>query len=187
MQTNVVIADDFYNDVDSVREFALSQDFSVTGNFPNARTESFSNDSIKETIQRLVYPHGGDISYWPDGYNGAFQYTTQHDRSWIHADSGTTWAALIYLTPNAPLTSGTGLFKHKQTGLTEAPDDEALLSKIYEDSQDYTKWEMTDRMANVYNRIVMYRGNQFHQSLDYFGTNKENGRLFQTFFFSTEW
>jgi hypothetical protein len=28
---------------------------------------------------------------------------------------------LCYLTPDAPLSSGTGLFKHKPTGLTMAP------------------------------------------------------------------
>ncbi|MEK9696493.1 MAG: hypothetical protein VW270_12050, partial [Candidatus Poseidoniales archaeon] len=82
MKTKVIIVDDFYQDVDSVREFALSQEFSVTGNFPNARTESFSNDSIKQTIQSVVSTHGGEIQYWPEGYNGAYQYTTQHDRSW---------------------------------------------------------------------------------------------------------
>ena len=72
MNTKVIIVDDFYEDPHSVRDFALSQEFSVTGNFPNARTESFVTDSAKATIQNLVQPHGGEINYWPDGYNGAF-------------------------------------------------------------------------------------------------------------------
>ena len=54
-------------------------------------------------------------------------------------------------------------------------------------TQDFTKWELVDRFANVYNRLILYRGEYFHTSLDYFGTNKENGRLFQTFFFDTEY
>ena len=54
------------------------------------------------------------------------------------------------------------------------------------DSQDYTKWEMVDKIGNVFNRLILYRSNNFHVSLDYFGTNKENGRLFQVFFFNTE-
>ena len=61
-----------------------------------------------------------------------------------------------------------------------------MLNKIYEDSQDYTKWEMTAEVGNVFNRLVIYRGDYFHASLDYFGTNLQNGRLFQTFFFNTE-
>jgi hypothetical protein len=103
-----------------------------------------------------------------------------------------TWAGVVYLTPNAPLSGGTGIFKHKETGLIYSPKledgsvDKELLNYIGKDSQDMTKWDLVDRLANVYNRMVLYRGDLFHQSLDYFGTDKENGRLFQTFFFSTE-
>lgn len=194
MRVNTLIVDNFYTNVDEVRDFALSQEFSVTGNYPGNRTKSFADDDIKEHINSLIRPLAGEINYWTDDeYNGAYQYTTQYERSWIHADSNTSWAALVYLTPNAPLSGGTGLFRHKETGLEMAPKlsdgttDTKLLDKIYNDSQDMTKWEMTDRIANKYNRLVLYRGDLFHISLDYFGTNKENGRLFQTFFFSTEY
>lgn len=68
----------------------------------------------------------------------------------------------------------------------KAPKDEILLDTIYNDAQDITKWDLVDVIGNVFNRLVLYRGDIFHSSLDYFGTNKENGRLFQTFFFNTE-
>ena len=45
---------------------------------------------------------------------------------------------------------------------------------------------MTDFIGNVYNRLVIYQGDLFHTSLDYFGTDMHNGRLFQTFFFDTK-
>ena len=54
------------------------------------------------------------------------------------------------------------------------------------DSQDMTKWELTDRLSNKFNRLVLYRGDFFHMSLDYFGQDINDGRLFQTFFFDTE-
>lgn len=193
MRVNTLIVDDFYQNVDEVREFVLNQEFDVRGNYPGQRTKSFANDHLKEHLNTLIRPFAGEITYWSDDeYNGAYQYTTQYERSWIHADSTTTWAALVYLTPDAPISGGTGLFRHKRTGLESAPilptgeRDDKLLDSIYVDSQDLTKWDMTDRLANKYNRLVMYRGDLFHMSLDYFGTNKENGRLFQTFFFSTE-
>ena len=193
MRVNTLIVDDFYQNVDEVRDFVLNQEFDVRGNYPGQRTKSFANDHLKEHLNTLIRPFAGEITYWSDDeYNGAYQYTTQYERSWIHADSTTTWAALVYLTPDAPISGGTGLFRHKRTGLESAPilpngeRDDKLLDSIYVDSQDLTKWEMTDRLANKYNRLVMYRGDLFHMSLDYFGTNKENGRLFQTFFFSTE-
>jgi len=193
MRVNTLIVDDFYQNIDEVRDFVLNQEFDVRGNYPGQRTKSFANDHLKEHLNTLIRPFAGEITYWSDDeYNGAYQYTTQYERSWIHADSTTTWAALVYLTPDAPISGGTGLFRHKRTGLESAPilpngeRDDKLLDSIYVDSQDLTKWEMTDRLANKYNRLVMYRGDLFHMSLDYFGTNKENGRLFQTFFFSTE-
>lgn len=193
MQISTYIIDNFYSDVDAVREFALQQDFSVRGNYPGPRTQTFLNDSMKDTIESVVQPMYGNVTYWSDEqYTGAYQYTTSRDRSWIHADQTTKWAAVCYLTPNAPLSAGTGLFKHKPTGLTMAPKNEdgsynkELLDTIYKDSQDMTKWEMVDRLGNVYNRLVLYRGDHFHMSLDYFGQDLYDGRLFQTFFFNTE-
>ena len=193
MQISAYIIDDFYSDVDSVREFALQQDFSVRGNYPGPRTKTFLNDSMKETIESIVKPFYGNVTYWSEEqYTGAYQYTTSRDRSWIHADQTTKWAAVCYLTPDAPLSSGTGLFKHKPTGLYTAlrtedgTYNEELLKLVYKDSQDMTKWELVDRLANRYNRLVMYRGDNFHMSLDYFGQDLYDGRLFQTFFFDTE-
>jgi len=193
MQISAYIIDNFYYDVEAVREFALQQDFSVRGNYPGPRTQTFLNDSMKDTIERVVSPFYGKVNYWSEEqYTGAYQYTTSRDRSWIHADQTTKWAGVCYLTPNAPLSAGTGLFRHKETGLTMAPRNEdgsynkELLGEIYKDSQDMTKWELVDRLANVYNRLILYRGDHFHMSLDYFGQDLYDGRLFQTFFFDTE-
>lgn len=193
MKVQSLIIDGFYNNVDDVRQFALSQEFGVKGNYPGQRTISFADDGIKGFLGNILRPHAGEITVWnTDEYNGAYQYTTQYERSWIHSDGWNTWAGVVYLTPNAPLSGGTGIFRHKETGLTYAPRLEdgsinnELMNVIGRDSQDMTKWDLVDRLANVYNRLVLYRGDLFHQSLDYFGTDKYNGRLFQTFFFSTE-
>ena len=48
-------------------------------------------------------------------------------------------------------------------------------------------WELVDKVGNVFNRLVIYRGDYFHASLDYFGKDINDGRLFQTFFFNTEY
>ena len=192
MNVNAVCVDNFYNDVDDVRKMALNMEFGVRGNYPGQRTTPVYNESVKNTINDIIRPYAGDITYWESEYTGAFQYTTQRDRSWIHADQTTNWAAVIYLTPDAPLSGGTGLFRHKETGLEMAPKlengeyNDAIMSEIYKDSQDMTKWEMTNFIGNKYNRLIMYRGDIFHTSLDYFGRDKFDGRLFQTFFFNTE-
>jgi hypothetical protein len=191
MQVQCLIVDDFYSNVDEVRNFALQQDFSVNGNYPGHRTASFITDSAKDLIQDIIRPFAGNVIWWGDDYTGSFQYTTASDRSWIHSDYTTNWAGVLYLTPDAPLSAGTGLFKLKENGLrswknTEHTDEENRNAIHNKYSQDYTKWELVDRIGNVYNRLVLYRGDLFHVSLDYFGDNKENGRLFQLFFFNTE-
>jgi len=192
MQVSSIVIDGFYSDVDDVRAMALNMEFSTSGNYPGIRTKPVFNQSVKDLIEKAVQPYSGKITRWETEYTGAFQYTTQRDRSWVHADQTTKWAGVCYLTPNAPLTGGTGLFRHKETGLTMAPKNPDgsynmdIMSEIYKDSQDMTKWEMTDFVGNIYNRLVLYRGDIFHTSLDYFGRDMYDGRLFQTFFFDTE-
>jgi len=168
-------------------------EFGVRGNYPGQRTVQVYNEGVKSLIQAIISPYAGKITAWEQyEYTGAFQYTTQRDRSWIHADQTTKWAGVCYLTPDAPLSGGTGLFRHKATGWTTAPrkDDgsynEEGLALIGQDSQDMTKWEMTNFVGNVYNRLILYPGDLFHTSLDYFGKDMYDGRLFQTFFFDTQ-
>jgi Family of unknown function (DUF6445) len=180
MRLNLLIIDDFYVNPDQVRNFALTQDFSVKGNYPGARTKSFWSDDIKQAIEHYMQ-FAGKItdSFDESGYTGAFQIATANDRTWIHSDTNNMWAGVCYLTPDAPYTGGTGLFRHKATG------EHTRITHDHE-GYDYTKYDLFDRIGNKYNRLVIYRSDLFHASLDYFGDNLHNGRLFQTFFFDTE-
>jgi len=185
----VIIVDGFYNNPDEVRQHALRQPFGVTGNYPGCRTQSMMNTSIKDTLSGLLSPHAGNILNWNDGdggYTGAYQYTVASERSWIHCDSSTSWAGVCYLTPDAPLSAGTALYRHKETGCVRRPSDDKLAAQIDDDGQDLTKWELTDKVSNIFNRLVIYRGDYYHMSQDYFGTDLYTGRLFQTFFITTE-
>ena len=91
MRTNLLIIDDFYDNVDEVRKFALSQQFLVKGNYPGLRTKSFLNENTKTNIQRLLKPHAGKVIDWlesdKDSYSGAFQITMACDKSWVHTDN----------------------------------------------------------------------------------------------------
>lgn len=192
MRFNSLTIDNFYANPIDVRKFALKQEFKVRGNYPGQRTESFLTESTKKTLRDILYPFAGEITNWGGEYTGSFQYTTASDRSWIHSDSTTDWAAVCYLTPDAPVTAGTGIFRHKQTGWMnfdyKREHDEEYMKQAPpgHDSQDYTKWEMVDRVGNVFNRLILYRADNYHVSLDYFGKDMYDGRLFQVFFFNTE-
>ena len=190
---NLLVIDNFYNNAKKVRKYILTQEFKVRGNYPGQRTTSRANNHLKEIIQRYIEPFAGKITDFPlpeegkDTYNGAFQYTTSRDRTWIHNDGWNNWAGVLYLTPNAPVDSGTGIFRYKDGTRTvseaRVKDNVKLLDSH---SQDYTKWELVDKVGNIFNRLILFNSTQYHASLEYFGTNKENGRLFQVFFFSTE-
>ena len=187
---NLLVIDNFYNNAIETRNYILTQDFKVRGNYPGQRTESHANEHLRDMIQGYIMHFAGKITEWPtdkESYNGAFQYTTSRDRTWVHNDGWNNWAGVLYLTPNAPVTAGTGIFRFKDGTRTvkeaEIRDNKKILD---EHSQDYTKWELVDRVGNVFNRLVLFNSKQYHASLDYFGTCKEDGRLFQVFFFSTE-
>jgi hypothetical protein len=43
-----------------------------------------------------------------------------------------------------------------------------------------------DIVGNVFNRLIMYNGTEFHKSNDYFGESVADGRLTQVFFIKGE-
>ena len=51
--TSITI-DNFYNNPDEVRDYILTQDFNITGNFPGKRTEPILNESTTEYISKLI-------------------------------------------------------------------------------------------------------------------------------------
>ena len=194
---NLIIIDNFYNNPYETRNFILTQPFSVIGNFPGKRTISFANTHLKDIIQTYVEPFGGQITDFPipkeDGsdafgiYNGSFQYTTIFDKSWIHIDGFNNWAGVLFLTPDAPIQSGTTFYQYHD-GTSCKKDMDILGNKhiIDSHSQDFSKWNKIDTIGNIFNRLILFNSHRFHMSDEYFGSSKENGRLFQLFFFSTE-
>lgn len=191
----LIVIDNFYKNPHETRKYILSQEFSVRGNYPGQRTVSYATQHLKDIIQGYVMPFGGKITDFPipDGksnlniYNGSFQYTTSRDRSWVHIDGYNNWGGVLYMTPNAPLSSGTAFYKFND-GAECQRDQDILENKKETDtySQDMTKWKLVDQVGNVFNRLILFNSTRFHMSMDYFGDSKENGRLFQVFFFSTE-
>jgi hypothetical protein len=194
---NIIVIDNFYENPFEVREFALEQrdDYQPNDYHPGIRSSSFATEKHREMINNIVEPFSGKINKFniskdkSSNSNGTFQLNVSEDRkSWIHIDTGdTNWAGIIYLTPNAPLSGGTGFFKHKDGNLTNC--DKSILqndNKVKQNRYDNTQWELVNSIGNVFNRLILFRSNQYHMSLDYFGNDFEDGRLIQLFFFKTE-
>jgi len=195
---NVIVIDNFYDNPYEVRNFAISQikDYQYNDCHPGKRSSSFANEEHITLFNKILEPFAGKITNFNisknknTNSNGSFQYNIASDvKSWIHVDNyETNWAGIIYLTPDAPLTGGTGFFKYKD-GTLNATDSELLNNSEHLNSSHYdnTKWEKINTIGNLFNRLVLFRSNQYHMSLEYFGDNIMNGRLIQLFFFTTEY
>jgi hypothetical protein len=163
MDLNIIVVDNFLDNPDKVRESVLKIDFPTTGSFPGKRSFKADNDyqkMIKEKIENIM---NREI-FFPKKYDSfCFQLCLEEDKSWAHTDDS-EWAGVLYLTPNAPVTAGTGIF--------DKIEDQSHLNTM---------------LGNVYNRLVMYRGNKLHHRsmLSGFGSNINDGRLTQVFFFNT--
>jgi len=180
-----IIKDGFYANPDQVREWALQQEFKVSGNYPGLRTDVYPDPfftNVKKEIEKIIHKK---ITNWPTTYNTAFQITTKDSHTWVHYDP-TNWAAVCYMTPDAPRNTGTAIFRHKKTGKYKYEEgdtdwNDRKNKHVWED------WEQLDYCANIYNRLVIYHGAFYHSSaIAGFGNGIEDGRLFQTFFFDTE-
>lgn len=180
----ILIIDNFYENPDEVREFALSLDFNIEGNYPGNRTSAMVDedwrDYIKEYLESIINRR---ITVFPYEYNTAFQLTTETSKTWIHHDA-MSYAGVVYLTPNPSLDSGTGIYRHKETGIMKHSEGERDFNKEVTEESD---WELVAEAKNVYNRLVIYDSMYYHKSVvPGFGTDKNTGRLFQTFFFEAE-
>jgi hypothetical protein len=180
----ILIKDDFYSNPDKVREFALSLDFNKQGNYPGNRTCAMGDGAwrleIKSYLESLI---NKKITSFPYGYNTAFQFTTKESSTWVHHDNH-SFAGVVYLTPDADLDSGTGLYRHKKTGIMRHSEGLEDFNKI---ETDIDEWELVLEVKNIYNRIFIYNAMYYHRSMiPGFGSCKETGRLFQTFFFEAE-
>lgn len=180
-QKTIWVVDNFYADPYAVREFALQQEFAADNNwFKGSRSlEQFFVPGTKEVFEKIM---GITIREWEShAMCGRFQYCTSQDDLVYHHD-GQTWAAMIYLTPNAPYSAGTSLYAAKN-GARRTSDinfnDDVFAGGFY----DGTKFDLVDSVGNVFNRLFIFDAQNIHAASQYFGQTKEDSRLFHIFFF----
>lgn len=83
------------------------------------------------------------------------------------------WAGLIYLSPAAPLDGGLHLWRNVEP------------SKQFDWMTPAKNWQLVDFFGNLFNRLVLVRGDVPHSGAAGWGNRLENGRMYQTFFFRT--
>jgi hypothetical protein len=207
----IVIQDNFYPNPEEIREKALNQFFfpGVKGKkvmFPGQITVStFSNENFIYVKNRLEKILNRKIIHFPKkNSNTAFTLglETKNYINWVHHDvakqtekvtndlDGEAWASVLYLTPNAPVTHGTGLFRDKEKKSVERRDDLRISAESFKGFWEQTEsstFEMHTYVGNIYNRLVVYPAAYWHAPFNAgWGHDKKTGRLVQVCFFTTE-
>jgi hypothetical protein len=179
-----LVVDNFYKNPDSVRQFALKQDFQYNKEYHKGKRTNrvFRFPELKESFETIL---GYKIKNWDKyGVNGVFQVCYAGDQLVYHVDTQ-QYAAVLFLTPDAPPGTGTSFYRSKYTKKIKIDNGEHSLvfKNGYLDSTDF---ELVDTVGNVYNRIVFFDAQQIHAATNYFGNNNQNCRLFQIFFFDLD-
>lgn len=168
---SLIVIENFYENPDEVREYALQQRYTYDANeYPGKRTiNKYYPENIHNTFKTILAPYYSNVNLEQNTSNGEFQITNKNDKSWIHMDlsddKSSTCKKVIsgvcYLTPNAPLDSGTTFYKKDLSN---------------------NEYIQTDVIHNKYNRLILFDGTIFHMSSKYFGTTDNDSRLTQVFF-----
>ena len=185
---SVIVVDNFYEEPDVIRRFALQHTFyEDPEHYKGVRSrERYNSEELKQKFEELIQEKITE-SWDVHQYNGCFQITSAENQQVYHCD-GNSWAGVLYLSPDAPLNSGTRLHKSKLTGIRDSREASPAQREITFSSgfYDSTKFDTVDNIGNIYNRLVLFRSTNIHSAGDYFGTDMMNGRLVHLFFFDTE-
>lgn len=185
MNVKYIVIDNFYDNPMEVREFALKQEY-YKNNLPRFTSKSnFITKDIVSIFQKIIQPYGGKIIHFDYKDSGTFHYSTSEYIEWTHSYSS-SWVAIIYLTPNAPVTCGTSFYRFNDGSMKANIDLNKYKNFGRENNCDVTKWDSVDDIGNIFNRLIIYDSDYFHRETNYFGNDIHDGSLFQTFFFTTE-
>ena len=196
MIKSLIIIDDFLDNPNVLRDVALRQNYPTSDKpmtYPGRDSEQplvskEFDKRVAEIVGERLVPAAG-IS------NGRFRLALENDKgtAGVHIDIS-HWTAILYLslTEDCPdsVAGGTHLFRHKSTNSDHAPYDEQELAAmgfatpkefmdnvITADTNDPDKWERLLTVPLRFNRLMLFRPQQYHDAGAGFGASLENGRL----------
>ena len=206
----VTCLDNFYNDPNGIRNFALSLNYEKTpGHYPGYRTdnlqdihEHFHILSVNKLLSLFFQIDPSEVMDFKWQATNFFQKIYPYHKDVnnilnvgdIHQDQPSLkLAAVIYLNPNPSIDSGTSFYQCKEDCKEYYPDDNhsKIKSFCYRDSEceEYSEelrthnlnYEKTIEVKNLYNRLIAYPPQLFHAQTNYCMIN-EDFRLTQVFF-----
>lgn len=197
----VTVVDNFYDNPDAIRKFALAQQYKFRHEegdigyvYPGCRTKDlYDLDSAlqEKVLKKLVSVfHIPEHDSMRSAISSSFQSVSEiYKQSVIHTDNNTIFAGVLYLTPNAPLKSGTSLYRKNTTFTQEkykqacdGNDERFIAGQIVMDTGFHSMFDEVVRINNVYNTLILFEGDIFHAANNFFGITLEDSRLAQVFF-----
>lgn len=202
----VLSVDNFYRDPMKIREIALAQPYvSNIKAYKGKRTGTkFLFPGVKEEFERLL---GVKIADWLTmSVNGVFQITKHTDPLVYHSDVQ-SYAAAVYLTPDAPPGMGTSFWRSRKFGCRRPPFHPAERNKFPDDEtrkaasdEMYSEhnllhedgWELIDKFGGLFNRLVIWDSQLVHSASSYewfpgdSQNEADNCRLVQLYFFNIQ-
>ena len=192
----VYIIDNFYPEPDKVREFALQQaydveypsknwnDTSINKLWPGYATgllhrDKFIDMAVSKAIGRPIRSKEKSgffrLSKAEDTYDVRVHVDYIPGKNAIKQYQG-----VVYLSaPEYCIGKvGTTFLRHKETGKIKL-DSSNDYWYFQNDFKDSGKWDIYFSAECVYNRLVVFESNYFHDVGDIFGDSLENGRLAQ--------
>jgi hypothetical protein len=195
------IIDNFLKKPDKFRKFALNQSYYTVKDFSNFKGNStfpgwrskdlreINVDIFNQIFSKVVSIfHPGDYDQVNWEIESYFQSVpSKFQEGVIHHDHNTLLAGILYLNPKPKVNSGTCLFK-KNDLFNENDFVSGTLQNDYRkgvttpDIRHHEMFTETMNVENIYNRIILYEGHEFHKANNFFGTSIEDSRLTLVFF-----
>jgi hypothetical protein len=182
---DIIIIDGFWSDPWSLRAAALAAPFqsqiSTSGFvFHEWRSSPSHTRRMAELVSRAC---GEQLLH--SRFQSRFVFETEVDeretrkKVWIHYDR---WqrVGVLYLVPDELARGGTGFYRHRTTNASSVHEADALGIRplVMADSSRDECWELLTMVPMRFNRMVVFRPHFFHQAIEYFGTGREDGRLY---------
>ena len=210
MRFPIVCFDNFYENPDYIRKYALSLDYSqVGGTYPGLRSQcistinsEFFQKSVIKVLSMYDEFNEPNITWSASSFfQKIWKFSNDPNdilnSGWIHQDDDTVLAAVFYLDTNTTLDSGKSIYQLIDKPIEETDHLLKVRSDVlgsFESSsidsiKDYKKYliennksfNKTLEVKNCYNRLIAYDGDQFHSQSSFYSEN-EDFRLTQVFF-----
>ena len=183
MRRSIIILDDFHENPEEVRNYAISATYSKeeSSTYPGLNsTTGFQEDTLKlkiETLLQKPIKPSNPFGYFRYSWNTADQENEKLQK--YHVDNGWEWGGVCYLSTPEQLKdnpdSGTLFARHKALKIDATPRtaeeaelfgythyDELRQSIIYGDGLDENKWETYARVLPKFNRLILFRSWMYH-------------------------